>query len=86
MAIARNDANLRIDRRTDRLLASLAKETGQPKKEIVARAVERVRRDSILDAMNAGYASLKADSAAWQREIDERGLWSVTLADGLPDE
>src|SRR5450432_4021660 len=82
---ARNDANVRIDKRTDRLLDSLAKETGQAKKDIVARAIERLRRDPILDAMNAGYAAMKADSAAWRRELDERGVWKVTHADGLAD-
>jgi hypothetical protein len=85
MASARHDANLRIDGKTDRLLSSLSKETGKPKKEIVARAIERVRRDSILDSMNAGYAALKSDPGAWRKELDERGVWSVTNADGLSD-
>ncbi len=85
MATPRNDANLRIDGKTDRLLSSLSRETGQPKKEIVARAIEGLRRDAILDEMNAGYAELKADATAWRKELDERGLWKTANADGLSD-
>ena len=80
------DANSRIDKATDRVLSALAKETGRPKKEIVARAIERARRDAILDEMNAGYAALKADPAAWRDELAERNSWGSTNLDGLKDE
>jgi hypothetical protein len=35
------------------------------------------------DAVNAGYAALRADSAAWAEIEAERKLWDGTLMDGL---
>jgi hypothetical protein len=40
----------------------------------------------LLDAMNAAYAALRNDPAAWPDELRERALWDETLADGLEDE
>lgn len=81
-----NDKMLRIDRRTDSVLSKLAKQTGKAKKDLVARAVELMRREQLLDAMNAGFAALKADPAAWAEELEERRLWESAVADGVKDE
>jgi hypothetical protein len=48
----------------------------------------RTPRDSpcpheLLEAMNAGYAKLRADPQAWAAELAERELWDQTLADGV---
>jgi hypothetical protein len=34
-------------------------------------------------AVNAGYAALRADPAAWAEEEAERSVWETTLLDGL---
>lgn len=68
------------------MLDRLARETGLVKKEIIARAVERMRRDRILEAANAGFAAMKSDAAAWSEELRERRRWESTLFDGLTDE
>jgi hypothetical protein len=82
----KHDAMLRIDRRTNSILSNLARETGLAKKVIVARAVERMRRERLLDAMNAGYAALKASPDRWAEELEERQVWDNAAADGLANE
>jgi predicted transcriptional regulator len=81
-----HDKMLRIDRRTDSVLSKLAKETGRAKKDLIAHAVERMRRERLLDAMNAGFAALKRDPAAWAEELEERLGWESAVADGVEGE
>ncbi|HEY6065013.1 MAG TPA: toxin-antitoxin system protein [Thermoanaerobaculia bacterium] len=81
-----NDSTVRVDRATSGAIARLARETGMARKDIVALAVERLRRQRILAAMNAGFAALRKDAAAWRDEIEERSAWETTLSDGLHDE
>jgi hypothetical protein len=85
-AKAKADRNVRIDARTDAKLARISAETGRAKKEILASAVERERRETILQRMNAGFAALRADREAWAEETRERELLDSTLMDGLRDE
>lgn len=80
------DTTVRVDRATSSAIAYLARETGVARKEIVALAVERLRRQRILESANAGFAAMKKDAAAWREELDERRSWESTLADGLGDE
>nr|MDP9179957.1 ribbon-helix-helix protein, CopG family [Gemmatimonadota bacterium] len=54
-----DDTTVRIDKKTSAILDDLARKSGRAKKEIIRRAVERMRREEILDAANAGYAVLK---------------------------
>jgi hypothetical protein len=53
----------------------------------VAEALERAINDQydrkFWDAVNAGYAALRADPAAWADIEAERNLWDNTLLDGL---
>jgi predicted transcriptional regulator len=80
------DSTVRVDRATSGAISRLAQETGLPRKEIVALAVERLRRHRILVSANAGFAAMRKDSAAWREELEERAGWETTLADGLGDE
>jgi predicted transcriptional regulator len=77
---------VRIDQTTSKALDRLSKETGRPKLALVREAVERLRRDRLLEAANAGFAALRADTAAWREEEQERVLWDTTLLDGLEKE
>ena len=77
---------MRVDRATSGVIARLAREIGVARKEIVALAVERLRRHRVLESANAGFAAMKRDSAAWRDELEERAGWETTLADGLADE
>jgi hypothetical protein len=80
------DTSVRIDRRTSSVLTRLSEETGMDKRKLVATAVERMRRERLLDGLNAGLAALKADPAAWAEETGDRELWDSTLSDGTEDE
>ena len=53
---------------------------------IIATALEAYRRERFLRAVNAGYATLREDAAAWARVAEERVAWDGTLLDGLPAE
>jgi predicted transcriptional regulator len=81
-----DDTTVRIDKRTSAILDDLARTKGKAKKEIIARAIERMRREEILNAANAGYAAMKIDPAVWREELEERAVWESTTADGLKGE
>jgi predicted transcriptional regulator len=81
-----NDTTIRIDKGTSATLDSLAKKKGESKKDIIARAVERMRREEILEDANVGYAAMKSDPVVWREELEERALWESTLSDGLNSE
>jgi hypothetical protein len=79
------DTTVRIDRATSSAIARIARESGVARKEVVALAVERLRRQRVLESANAGFAAMKRDSGDWSRELEERGFWESTGADGLPE-
>ena len=45
--------------------------------------LESYRRKMFLDALNLGYAALRADPEAWAEFESERNAWDATLMDGL---
>jgi hypothetical protein len=65
----------------------MAEQTGQPMQDILEKALENYRRKLFLDAVNAGYAALRADPQAWAEIEAERQSMAGSLMDGLdPDE
>lgn len=78
--------HIRVSEKAHRTLTTLSREVGAPVGELVDQAVELLRRQRILDQINADYAALREDPEAWAEELAERALWDVTLADGLPQE
>jgi hypothetical protein len=64
-------------------LEELANWTGLPVAEILACAVNEHYERQFWHAVNAGYAALRADPAAWAEVELERRLWDNTLSDGL---
>jgi len=84
---ARSGGFVRVDKQTSTTITQLAHDLDVQKKEIVALAVERLRRERMLDALNNGYAELRADPTAWREELAESALWETsTISDGLTDE
>jgi hypothetical protein len=77
---------VRVTAGTHDQLRELSQARGEPITLILARAVERYRRQCILEEANAQYAALLADPEeraaiqAEQRELDG------TLLDGLEDD
>jgi predicted transcriptional regulator len=76
-----------ISEASHQTLKELAEQTGQTMSDILDKAVDAYRRKLFFEQMNAGYAELQADPAAWAEHLAERKLWDATLMDGLaPDE
>jgi predicted transcriptional regulator len=70
-----------------KILKELAEQTDQTMTEVLDKALDAYRRQVFFEQMNAGYAELRADPAAWAEHLAERELWDATLMDGLdPDE
>ena len=77
---------VRVSDHTHSTLRELSEQTGMPMQELIAEAVETMRRRRILEMTNAAYAVMRADPERWQDELAERSEWDVALADGLEEE
>jgi len=66
-----------------RRLAEINEWTGVSREETLERLVGEAHKHAFWDAVNAGYAALRADPQVWAEELAERRLWETTLADGL---
>lgn len=76
---------VRITRSAHAALRALAEETDESMTEILDKAIEAYRRQQFLAGLNADFAALRRDTAAWEEEQAERKMWDATLADGLED-
>ena len=74
---------VRISTAAQDLLKQVAQERGLSIQGELEEAIELYRRRLFVEEVNAGYASLRQDEAAWVREQDERAAWETTLQDGL---
>src|SRR5438552_12837405 len=74
---------IRISEKTRDTVHDLARKIGVPMAEIVEQAIEAYRRQRFVEAINAGYAELRADPDAWAAYQEELGAWDATLLDGL---
>jgi len=69
------------------VLRELSEQTGRPMQDILDQAIDDYRRKLFLEAVNAGYAALRADPQAWAEVQRERASMAGSLMDGLdPDE
>jgi hypothetical protein len=80
------DINLSVSEATLSQLRELAEWEGVPVEEALRRAVKNQHDQKFWDAVNAGYASLRADPKAWAEVEAERKQWDATLMDGLDRE
>lgn len=65
-------------------LRELAEQEHQSIQEIIARAVERYRRERMFARAEEIYAAMTPKE--WAEEEAERALWDCTLMDGLEDD
>jgi hypothetical protein len=78
----RRDALVRIDSHTDSVLSDLARERHEDKKKVLARSVEFLRRQTMLDGLCEAYRELRNSPEAWAEEQAERAEWqSAALTD-----
>jgi hypothetical protein len=77
------EANIPISDGTRARLEEMASWAGISIAEALERAVNEHYDRRFWEAVNAGYAALRADAAAWAEIESERRLWENTLLDGL---
>ena len=76
---------IRVSLRTRDLLQELAQTAGSSMQAVLEQALEQYRRQQLLDATNAAYATLRAKPEAWANLAQERLAWEQTLTDGLEE-
>jgi hypothetical protein len=64
-------------------LRRMSRAEGKAVTALVDEAVETLRRRRFLEQVNAAYAALRANPAAWESIHGERREWDATLPDGL---
>jgi hypothetical protein len=74
---------LTISDASHELLERLAAQTGQTPERVLARALDAYQRQLFLERVNAGYAALRSDPAAWAEVEAERRSMDGSLMDGL---
>jgi predicted transcriptional regulator len=74
---------IRVALHTRELLQDLAQRSGVSMQSVLEIALEQYRRQQLLEATNAAYATLQADASGWADVQHERHDWEKTLADGL---
>lgn len=77
---------IRVTPKTHEILRELAGQEKPPIQALVQKAVSEYRKRQILAQGNLAYAALRADSAAWAEEVEERAAWEATVADQLKGE
>jgi predicted transcriptional regulator len=76
---------IRVSLRTRDLLQELARTSGSSMQAVLEQALEQYRRQQLLDATNAAYATLRTQPEAWAGLTQEHLVWEQTLADGLEE-
>lgn len=74
---------MRISRAARAMLRTLARREGRTMQALLEEAVESLRRQRFLEAVNTAYASLRGDAKAWAAVEAERREWDSSLLDGL---
>ncbi len=64
-------------------LQDLAISRGEPEHVTAEKAIELLRRQTLLEATNAAYVALQQDPRAWNEYQAELDVWDATVADGL---
>ena len=77
------DASVTISEDTLDRLRDLAQRKGLSLEQALELAVKDQHDRAFWDAVDAGYAALRADPAAWAEVESERKVWEGTLLDGL---
>ncbi len=77
------EQNVSVSETTLARLEEMASWVGVSIAEILERTVKEQYDRRFWDAVNAGYAAMRADPSVWADIESERRLWENTLLDGL---
>ena len=72
---------IRVPNRTRDRLAALATATGRPMTAVVDDALDALERRVFFEGLNARYAELRGDEAAWPEIEAERAIEEGALRD-----
>ena len=72
---------IRVTEQTRDRFAQLAKVTGRPMIELLDEAADALERRVFFDQLDAGYAELRRNPAAWAEMEAERAVESRSLDD-----
>lgn len=73
---------LRLPVTTQRRVRAIAERSGQSLAAVVEAAVALYEDELFWEAVNAGYAALRADQDTWAEIESDRALYERTLRDG----
>jgi len=76
---------VRVREETHKALREISEESGLSFAEVIAQAVDTLRRQRLLEQSNEAYARLRREPRAWATEQQERALWETTLLDGMDE-
>lgn len=74
---------VRVTPETHDALKTMANQAGISMQELIQTLVDDAKAAAFLEGMNADFAALKAEPAAWAEEHTERAAWDGVLSDGL---
>ena len=86
MAQISDSPNIRISPKSKAVLRELAETQGTSMQAVLDAAIAHYQQDIFLDEVNAAFARLKSDPAAWQAELAERAVLEGSLLDGIEPE
>ncbi len=76
---------IRVSTSLHRLLKKIAQTENESMQTILEKALERYRRENILEKTNQAFLVLRNNSDLWNEELQERASWDNTLEDDLKD-
>lgn len=76
---------IRISSSVHNLLKELAQKENIAMQSIIEKALEKYRREHILQQTNEAFQALRGNQHLWEDELLERQSWDNTLADNLQD-
>ena len=82
----KNSTTIRISKETYESAKAIARKKNEKIQNVFEEAMKEYTRVQFFQELNAAFARLKSDSAAWSETLKESEEWAGTLLDGLQDE
>lgn len=82
----KDTTTIRVSREIYNDVKALAQNQHENIQDVMEHAVKEYKKKKFFDNLNAAYAKVQSDPAAWEEEQKERQIWDITLSDGLENE
>lgn len=79
-------ATVRVSEQSHDLLRRLSEEKGISMIEALDLVLAEWEKQQFFRSLNASFAALRSDPAAWEEELEERRLWDQSLGDDVEDD